>query len=63
MSPDLEMFIEMFIEQEVASGRFPDREAFISYAVSLVKLDREDALAGIQAGLEEAFASIRRKIE
>lgn len=70
MSPEL----EMFVQEEVSSGRFPNREAFIAYAVRLAQLEREDALVGIQLGLEEAeaglgqpvaeaFADIRRSVE
>lgn len=70
MAPEL----ELFIQEEVSSGRFPDREAFIAYAIRLVQMEREDALVGIQIGLEEskaglgqpvaeAFADIRRAVE
>ncbi len=70
MSPEL----EQFVQQEVASGRFSDREAFIAHAVRIVQVDREETIAGIQAGLDdmaagrveplaEAIASIRRKVK
>src|SRR5688572_24006543 len=54
MSPEL----ELFVQEEVASGRFPDREAFLSYCVRLLKLDRDDAVKGIQLGLDEADAGL-----
>jgi Arc/MetJ-type ribon-helix-helix transcriptional regulator len=54
MSPEL----ELFVQEEVASGRFPDREAFISYCVRVLKLDRDDAVKGIQLGLDEADAGL-----
>jgi hypothetical protein len=49
MSPDL----ELFIQREVESGHFPDREAFLAHAVRMVQLDREDAVRGILAGLAD----------
>ncbi len=63
--------LEQFVEQEVASGRFPDRNAVVEQAIRLLQQDREEAIAGIKAGLEdaaagrtqplkEAFADLRR---
>ena len=68
ISPDL----EEFVQQEVASGRFVDREAVIAHALELLRRDREEAVAGIEAGLadvaaggvqalEAAFEELRRE--
>lgn len=59
MSPEL----ELFVQQEVASGRFPNREAFIAYAVQTLKHDREDAIAGIRIGLAEAEAGLGQSVD
>jgi predicted transcriptional regulator len=59
MSPDL----ELFVQEEVASGRFADREAYIAYAVRMQKLEREDTLAGIRKGLEEADAGLGQPLD
>jgi Arc/MetJ-type ribon-helix-helix transcriptional regulator len=69
IAPDL----VQFVDGEVASGRFPDREAVISHALRILQRDREESVAGIRAGLEdvaqgrckplhEAFAGIRRDL-
>lgn len=63
--------LEQFVAAEIASGRFTDRESVISFALRLMQRDREEAVAGIQAGLAdveagrvqplaEAFADLRR---
>ena len=59
MAPEL----ELFIQEEVSSGRFPSREAFINYAVRLVQMEREDALAGIRAGLADAAAGRMKSVD
>jgi putative addiction module CopG family antidote len=67
ISPDL----EEFVRREIESGRFPTREAVLAHALRLLQRDREEALAGITAGLEdvaagrvqpldEAFAELRQ---
>ncbi|MEX2560313.1 MAG: hypothetical protein WD403_10385 [Pirellulales bacterium] len=67
--PDL----ERFIQKEISSGRFPDREALIAHALRLLQRDREDAIAGIRAGLDDvaggrgeplqdAFDDLRREL-
>ena len=50
--PDL----ERFVEQEIASGRFADRNAVVEYALRLFQRDREDAILGVIAGLADAEA-------
>ena len=63
--------LEQFVAAEIASGRFTDRESVIAFALRLMQRDREEAVAGIQAGLAdveagrvqplaEAFADLRR---
>lgn len=48
--------LEQFVANEIASGRFPDREAVVAFALRLMQRDREDAVAGIRAGLSDAEA-------
>lgn len=48
--------LERFVEQEVASGRFSNREAVIDHALRLLQREREEAVAGIQAGLADVAA-------
>lgn len=45
-----------FIEDEVSSGRFTDRDAVITHALGLLQRDREEAVRGIEFGLEDAAA-------
>lgn len=52
ISPDL----EHFVQQEISSGRFADRDAVIAHALRLLQQDREAAIAGIRRGLEEMAA-------
>lgn len=46
--------LEQFVQQEVASGRFSDRNAVIAHALALLRRDRDEAVAGIEAGLQDA---------
>ena len=48
--------LESFVRQEVESGHFASRESLLSYAVRLLQRDREEAVAGILLGLQEADA-------
>lgn len=48
--------LEEFVQQEVASGRFADRDAVISHALELLRRDREEAVVGIEAGLADIAA-------
>ncbi len=52
ISPDL----ERFVQQEVSSGRFEDRDAVIAHALALLRRDRSETVAGIEAGLEDVAA-------
>lgn len=52
ISPEL----EQFVEQEVASGRYADRDAVIAHGLALLRRDREEAVAGIAAGLADVAA-------
>ena len=52
ISPEL----EQFVDQEVTSDRFPDREAVIAHALGLLKRYREEAVVGILAGLDDVAA-------
>jgi Arc/MetJ-type ribon-helix-helix transcriptional regulator len=48
--------LESFVQKEVESGHFASREALLSHAVELLRRDREEAVAGILLGLEDADA-------
>ena len=61
-----------FVEQEIASGRFPSQEEMLLAGLRLLKQDRDEAVAGIRQGLaewrrgegaplDEAFAKLRAK--
>lgn len=52
ISPDL----EHFVQQEVSSGRFTDRDAVIAHALRLLQQEREEAIAGIKRGLADMAA-------
>ena len=72
MAETISAELEQFVQMEIESGRFPNREAVIAHALRLLQRDREGALAGIKAGLEdvsagrlqplrEAFSELRRE--
>ena len=61
-----------FVESEIASGHFRSQEEVVLAGLSLLKQDREEAIAGIRQGLaewkrgegsslDEVFARIRAK--
>ena len=65
--------LEQFVQQEITSGRFPNRESVFSHALRLLKREREEAVNGIRLGLEDvaagrveslgdAFADLRREL-
>jgi Arc/MetJ-type ribon-helix-helix transcriptional regulator len=62
--------LEAFVRVEVESGHFSSRDDLLSHAVRLLRRDRQEAIFGIEAGLNdvaegrveplaEAFAAIR----
>lgn len=51
--PAISSDLEQFVEQEVASGRYANRDAVIAHALEFLKSDREEATAGILAGLAD----------
>ena len=70
ISPEL----EEFVRREIESGRFPNREAVLEHALRLFQRDRDEAVAGIKAGLDdvaagrvqpldEAFSELRREAD
>jgi Arc/MetJ-type ribon-helix-helix transcriptional regulator len=65
--------IEKFIAEEIASGRYPNREAVIASGVLMLMRERAEAIEDIQKGMEDfragrckpldhAFADIRASI-
>jgi len=50
--------LEQFIQHEIASGRFTNRDAVISHALRLFMRERaeEEAVVGIVAGLADVAA-------
>lgn len=52
ISPDL----EQFVTQEVASGRYANRDSVIAHGLTLLRRDRQEALAGIEAGIADVAA-------
>ncbi|MEX2119210.1 MAG: hypothetical protein WD847_06340 [Pirellulales bacterium] len=56
MSTDMSPDLELFVQQEISSGRFPNREALVAHALRLLQRDRDEAIAGIRAGLDDVAA-------
>lgn len=63
MATDLSPELERFVEQEVSSGRFTDRNAVIEHALRLLQRDREEAILGIQNGLDDVAAGRTQPID
>jgi putative addiction module CopG family antidote len=72
VATDLSPELARFVEQEVSSGRFADRNAVIEHALRLLQQDREETILGIKTGLkdvasgrtqpiDEAFDELRRE--
>jgi putative addiction module CopG family antidote len=66
--------LEQFVQQEITSGRFPNRESVVAHALRLLQRDREEAVRGIRLGLQDvaagrvqplgdAFADLRRDLD
>jgi len=49
ISPDL----AQFVEEEITSGRFPERDSVVAHALRLLQRDREEAIDGILSGLKD----------
>ena len=56
MPADISPELEQFVEREIASGHFANRGAVIEHALRLMQRDREEAIVGIKAGLEDIAA-------
>lgn len=65
--------LEQFVQQEISSGRFPNRDSVLAHALRLLRREREEAVTGIRLGLEDvaagrvqslsdAFADLRREL-
>ena len=66
--------LEQFVQQEISSGRFPNRESVVAHALRLLQRDRDEAVVGIRLGLDdvaagrvqplgEAMADLRHELE
>jgi len=73
MPVDISPELEQFVEDQIARGHFADRNAVLEHALRLMQRDREEAIHGVQAGLEdiaagrvqpldEAFNELRRDL-
>lgn len=51
MAAEIATDLEEFIEREITAGRFADRGAVLEHALRLMQRDRDEAVAGIRAGL------------
>ena len=72
MQIDLPVELEPFVEQEFATGRYASREEVVIQALCWLREQRQQAVLGIQQGLDdvaagrtqpvkEAFADIRKE--
>jgi len=48
--------LEQFVQQEISSGRFPNRDSVLAHALRLLRREREEAVTGIRLGLEDVAA-------
>jgi Arc/MetJ-type ribon-helix-helix transcriptional regulator len=48
--------LEQFIQQEISSGRFANRESVVAHALRLLQRDRDEAVVGIRLGLDDVAA-------
>lgn len=48
--------LKEFVDREIASGNFANQEAVVEHALRLMQRDREEAVRGIEAGLEDVAA-------
>jgi Arc/MetJ-type ribon-helix-helix transcriptional regulator len=66
--------LEQFVQQEISSGRFPNRDSVLTYALRLLRQEREEAVNGIRLGLadvaagrvqslSDAFADLRGELD
>jgi putative addiction module CopG family antidote len=66
--------LEPFVEQEFATGRYTSRDEVVAQAVRWLRTERQDAVTGINRGLDdvsagrtqpldEAFAEIRKEFK
>ena len=48
--------LEQFVQQEISSGRFPNRDSVLAHALRLLRREREEAVTGIRLGFEDVAA-------
>ena len=63
MTIDVSPELEEFVDQTIGRGQFDDRNAVIEHAIRLMKLEREEAIAGIEAGLRDVEAGRTKSVE
>jgi putative addiction module CopG family antidote len=56
MQVDIPSDLESFVDQEFATGRYGSREEVIIQALQWLRDERQQAIAGIRQGLEDAAA-------
>lgn len=74
MSVDIPVELQLFVQQQLALGCFDSEQQIVAEGLRLLKAEREETLAGIQAGLadaaagrmqplHDAFADLRRELK
>ena len=56
MSVDIPGDLQPFVHQQVKLGCYATEQQVVAAAIRLLKADREESVAGIQAGLADAAA-------
>lgn len=56
MANEFPIDVEQFLQQEVSAGMYPDREAVIVEALRMLRSERDEALADLEAGLRDSDA-------
>jgi putative addiction module CopG family antidote len=56
MSVDIPSDLQPFVDQQVKLGCYASEQQVVAAAIRLLQADREEAVAGIQAGLADAAA-------
>ena len=57
MNIEIPIDLQAFVDEEFATGRYRSKEDVLVYALRGLKREREEAIAGIEAGLEDLAAN------